>query len=324
MKVKGNCILCEKQTELTKEHVPPRRLGNTGDKKTRTGNFEDFLKADFTKGDFPKGIKRKPQGNVHYTLCGECNSFFGSEYVKEYIKFAEDNRNFLYGNINAKKGTDSLTYSVKKINPIRVAKEVVAMFFSINGENDSMDKPFLDAVRGYLSDPKNNFFPHEDYQIIMNYYLPIGLSQDAKTKIPNDIIGDNIPHNVIKSFMTLDISGGKQIRFSEIQYDGIGFTLVDLKKSTFIIKEGYDLKTFLCADDKIKEMYLYKIPILTPMVITMMEMHNGINYPDPGSDLLVRWQLIVDFLTELKRFGAIKLNLFQNLKSNQRNHNRDG
>ena len=44
-------------------------------KKTRTGNLDDFLRGDFTKGDFPKGIKRKPQGNVYYTLCSKCNSF---------------------------------------------------------------------------------------------------------------------------------------------------------------------------------------------------------------------------------------------------------
>ncbi|HGF8178550.1 TPA: hypothetical protein QFD24_001994, partial [Enterococcus faecium] len=85
-------------------------------KKTRTGNLDDFLKSDFTKGDFPKGIKRKPQGNVYYTLCSKCNSFFGSEYVEEYIRFAEDNKNFLYNNtrkINEENGTQNLTIRAK-------------------------------------------------------------------------------------------------------------------------------------------------------------------------------------------------------------------
>lgn len=54
-------------------------------KKTRTGNLDDFLKSDFTKGDFPKGIKRKPQGNVYYTLCSKCNSFFGSGMATVFL-----------------------------------------------------------------------------------------------------------------------------------------------------------------------------------------------------------------------------------------------
>ena len=116
MKKMGKCILCEKYTELTKEHVPPKKSGNTGGKKTRTGNLDDFLKSDFTKGDFPKGIKRKPQGNVYYTLCSKCNSFFGSEYVEEDIRFAEDNKNFLYNNtrnINEENGTQNLSIRAK-------------------------------------------------------------------------------------------------------------------------------------------------------------------------------------------------------------------
>ena len=313
--MKGNCILCEKYTELTKEHVPPRKSGNTGGKNTRTGGLEDFIKGDFTKGDFPNGIKRKPYGNVCYTLCGECNSFFGGEYVKEYIKFAEDNKNFIRNNTSLKNGKPDLTHSIKKINPLRVAKEIVAMFFSINGEEDSMDKPFLDAVRGYLRDPKSTLFPHEDYKILMNYYLPIGAPQNARVKIPNDIIDDGHTHNVIKGFMPLRTSDGKKVRFSEIQYEEIGFTLIDLKNSTFKINEGLDLKNLLCADDKVKKIHLYKVPVLTPTAITMMELENNIKYPDPGSDLVVRWQLMADFFTEIKKSNAVKPkpNFFQSI-----------
>ena len=62
----------------------------------------------------------------------------------------------------------------------------------------------------------------------MNYYLPIGAPQNSKIKIPNDIVNDGDTHNVIKGFMPLDLSTGRKIRFSEIQYEGIGFTLIDL------------------------------------------------------------------------------------------------
>lgn len=44
------------------------------------------------------------------------------------------------------------------MNSLRVAKAIVAMFFSLNGDEDSMDKPFLDSVREYLSNPKSTLF----------------------------------------------------------------------------------------------------------------------------------------------------------------------
>ncbi len=48
---------------------------------------------------------------------------------------------------------------------------------------------------------------------------------------------------------------------------------------------------------------LYKVPILTPTVLTMLEMENNINYIDSGSDLLIRWQVITNFLMELKKYS---------------------
>lgn len=307
------CILCMKHTKLTQEHVPPRKLGNTGNKKTRTGSLEDFFNGDFSTKDFPRGIKRKAKGNTYYTLCADCNSFFGSEYVKEYIKFAEDNRQFLYRNTSLKNGKPHLTHSLKKINPLRIGKEIVAMFFSINGEKETMDTSFLDSVRSYLANPKNNSFPHKDYKIVMNYYLPVSVAEIPGIRITNDIVGDKHTHNIIKPFINLKTTSGEKIRFSEIQYEGIGLTLIDLKETTFAITEGVDLETLLGAEDKTKKIHLYKIPILTPTVLTMTERRNGIKYDDPGSDLLVRWQLITDSLTETKRSNNAKLDYFQNV-----------
>ncbi|HFP8979790.1 TPA: hypothetical protein ACG8WS_000576, partial [Enterococcus faecium] len=54
---------------------------------------------------------------------------------------------------------------------------------------------------------------------------------------------------------------------------------------------------------KIKKIQLYKVPILTPTVLTMLEMENNINYIDSGSDLLIRWQVITNFLMELKKYS---------------------
>ena len=57
---------------------------------------------------------------------------------------------------------------------------------------------------------------------------------------------------------------------------------------------------------------LYKVPILTPTVLTMLEMENNINYIDSGSDLLIRWQVITNFLMELLfvKLSETKLSIY--------------
>ncbi|BDE08890.1 hypothetical protein [Lactococcus cremoris] len=55
---------------------------------------------------------------------------------------------------------------MKDVNSLRVAKEIVAMFFSVNGEVDSKDVKFLDSVRTYLKEVENNNFPIEKYKIV--------------------------------------------------------------------------------------------------------------------------------------------------------------
>lgn len=57
---------------------------------------------------------------------------------------------------------------------------------------------------------------------------------------------------------------------------------------------------------KSKKIQLYKVPKLTPTVLTMLEMENNINYIDSGSDLLIRWQVITNFLMELKKYSNIQ------------------
>ncbi|MDG4984999.1 hypothetical protein OGZ51_12675 [Lactococcus lactis] len=43
----------------------------------------------------------------------------------------------------------------EEVNSLRVAKEIVAMFFSVNREVDSKDDKFLDSVRTYLKEVEN-------------------------------------------------------------------------------------------------------------------------------------------------------------------------
>ncbi|WP_259756325.1 HNH endonuclease [Lactococcus lactis] len=127
---KGICILCQQEKELNLEHVPPQGVGNKGGKNTLTRDLEDFLSWDFSGKSLPREIKRQPKENVYYTLCIECNSKLGGAYVKHYVDFVKENKEFLYRIKNVKNGKNSiLTHSINNVNPLRVAKEIVAMFF---------------------------------------------------------------------------------------------------------------------------------------------------------------------------------------------------
>ena len=56
-------------------------------------------------------------------------------------------------------------------------------------------------------------------------------------------------------------------------------------------------------------------PILTPTVLTMLVMENNINYIDSGSDLLIRWQVITNFLMELKNTVIFKRSSLEVIKN---------
>ncbi|MGX7049124.1 hypothetical protein RU86_GL001631 [Lactococcus piscium] len=167
----GVCILCQQEKQLNLEHVPPQAVGNKGGKNTITGELFFLQDWDFNKKGLPREIKRRPYGNAYYTLCIDCNSKFGGDYVGHYVNFAKENKEFLYRVQNTKNGSDVYkTHSMRGVNPLRIAKEIVAMFFSINGNEDEKDKNFLDSVRLYLQIPSSNEFPIEKYEVIMNYY----------------------------------------------------------------------------------------------------------------------------------------------------------
>ena len=97
----GICILCQQEKKLNLEHVPPQGVGNKGGKNTLTGDLNDFLSWVFSEKSLPREIKRQPRGNAYYTLCIDCNSKLGGAYVKHYVDFAKENKEFLYRIKNA-------------------------------------------------------------------------------------------------------------------------------------------------------------------------------------------------------------------------------
>jgi hypothetical protein len=74
---RGWCRLCGETATMTKEHVPPRSVGNKGNLTRFT--FRDWL--DRAEGTLGLGSGIKGGGGMGgFTLCKPCNSFTGGEY----------------------------------------------------------------------------------------------------------------------------------------------------------------------------------------------------------------------------------------------------
>jgi len=120
-KKEGHCHICGKFGALTKEHVPPQKAFN--DKKiiSATSDKAEELRYD----EKPEGMFL--QGGVHFfSLCRTCNNAMGRWYGGEYVHFAKF---AMY--------LGSLTQNnPPNINvtgyPLRLIKQIVSMFFSIN------------------------------------------------------------------------------------------------------------------------------------------------------------------------------------------------
>ncbi|HEY9259399.1 hypothetical protein [Chitinophaga sp.] len=73
------------------------------------------------------------QGGIgYYSLCGRCNSFLGRNYVTDYQKYSNTFIEF------AKKNEFNLfEFTMHNFNALKVLKQIVSMFFSINDDTFS-------------------------------------------------------------------------------------------------------------------------------------------------------------------------------------------
>lgn len=92
----GNCRLCGKKGQLTREHIPPRASGNT--QRTQKQSLDDWINSP-TPGMVPTKGRIRQGGIFGYTLCRSCNSFTGKHYGGEYKRWSERAREVL-GRIN--------------------------------------------------------------------------------------------------------------------------------------------------------------------------------------------------------------------------------
>jgi hypothetical protein len=144
----GTCHICGAQGKLSFEHVPPEAAFN--DRRVLRVAFDKVLGAE-SLDKLPGRFQQRGAGA--YTLCVKCNSDTGHWYGGAYADWACQAMRIVMGT----GGRASLMYPFN-LFPLRVLKQVVCMFFSVNGPLFHKLQP--DLVRFVLNPESRMFPPH--------------------------------------------------------------------------------------------------------------------------------------------------------------------
>lgn len=153
-KVHGECHLCGQHKKLSFEHVPPESAFN--DRPRLLINLKRVLGLE------PNARNRLEQRGGDYTLCEDCNNVTGAWYGGAYVRFVEQAMSLL----SRATASVQLQYPYY-IMPLRVIKQVVAMFVSAVGPGWTDRNPYL---RKFLLDRYSTGFPPE-YHIYAGYSM---------------------------------------------------------------------------------------------------------------------------------------------------------
>lgn len=134
----GTCHICGAHGPLTFEHVPPQKAFN--DQPMILLGFDAWLHL----GPFDELDKRgaRQGGLGAHTLCGRCNNDMGGWYARAFIDWCKKGMAVL----ERSGGHPRLVYA-QDIYPLRVIKQIVAMFFSVNGPDFQSGEENAELVR---------------------------------------------------------------------------------------------------------------------------------------------------------------------------------
>lgn len=193
----GKCHICGRIGPLSFEHVPPRKAFNVG--PVIVTKFREFI--DLGPNETIKGtIQQKGMGK--YTLCTQCNNDTGSWYGIDFVNWCYQGFEIL----RQSEGKASLIY-LYYLFPLRILKQIITMFFSINSAqfcdaHPELVKFVLDKDKKCLSQ-QYRFFVHYN---ISRRFMNIGLGARVDTKTRNICVFSAMNYFPYGYVMTFDSS----------------------------------------------------------------------------------------------------------------------
>ncbi|SMB98808.1 hypothetical protein SAMN00808754_2557 [Thermanaeromonas toyohensis ToBE] len=161
-KVYGKCHICGIVGKLTFEHIPPRSAFN--DHPTVLYRVFDLLNVGPDDEVKSKG-QPMPKGMGGYTLCPRCNNNTGAWYGKAFADWCRQGFQLL-----SKAGGKPTLYYPFWIFPLRVLKQIITMFFSVNNPDFAERNSELVS---FVLNPKRKYINLEKYRIFV-YLNPEG------------------------------------------------------------------------------------------------------------------------------------------------------
>ncbi len=217
-KIYGECCICGENKELNFEHIPPKSAFNKLGIKLYD-YFEYLSKNNIKYLNLQKGLGK-------HTLCYDCNSLTGAWYGTAYAEFAMQGLKYYSQNISENL---VLPYT---IYPLRVFKQIISCFASINGSKWCKKNP---QIKKFLLNRYEKIFP-TDIEIRMY------MQTENRSKISG-----------IKSL--INIKTGEIFVGSEFAYTPFGFICICDKYNTNfnVLNELYSVTDFLNYnyDDKV-------------------------------------------------------------------------
>jgi hypothetical protein len=144
----GTCVLCERNTHLTYEHVPPRAAFNRG---TVTVSPHGLGAEEAWQPPGTKIRGKQVQGGVgYYALCASCNNFLGTHYVRAYADWTWQLAHLQ----PVRDGRLLLHFQLK---PLNILKQILAMFCVVNASYRGLHE----RVRHFILNPCSQQLPDD-------------------------------------------------------------------------------------------------------------------------------------------------------------------
>lgn len=237
-KVKGICKLCGKEAELTYEHVPPRSSFNKHTKYVSI-DFMKYIESDDILNNSPKGKIR--QGGIGYnSLCSECNSFLGREYVNAYKIWCQAGAQIL--------SKDDFIFAklyVIEQEPLKILKQIISMFLAINKEWYLKAYPEL-----------SEFVKNSEQKVLSDRFrIFMYLTSEGGTRYMH--------HTV-----TYKPELGGPIGCTEIAYPPFGYLLtIDFNKNINNLMNITHFKNYDLDEITSINLTLFKLPVYSPFAL---------------------------------------------------------
>ncbi|RKU14480.1 hypothetical protein C6501_08165 [Candidatus Poribacteria bacterium] len=214
-KVFGNCRICGIYTKLSFEHVPPEAAFNNH-RVVGKHIFELINKDPDYYFDGKGHISQRGAGA--YTLCEKCNNDTGAWYGDAFANFAHQSLYIL----KHAKGRPSLYYPFR-IYPLRVIKQIITMFFSINKDQFRFSHP--DLVKFVLN--KNERYLSPDIRILVYFTLGpharyVGGTSISAIEVNPDEISRDMLDDMLNQYQR---DYPKSLYSSEIAFPPLGYVL---------------------------------------------------------------------------------------------------